>query len=122
MAPNFLANPCINDDGTVVGFTAAFVNDAYFSSAWMYSNGTFTFLVPDSDLSNSTTDINNSGQVVGSIGSEGYLLTDPPLWLTGPLTGVGPFPSASVHAIADDGTVLASLGDAGYLIKDLGSR
>lgn len=69
---NFTSASRINDKGMVIG---AFSNQPAFSQGFIFTRETGVILIGTPDAGSSASDLNNRGQVVGSIGERAYVWT-----------------------------------------------
>lgn len=103
----------INDSGQVVG--------AFYSSAWhafLYANGGFT-TIPLSDPSYvSANDINDKGDIVGSVGSQGFLYSNGAMKIIGYPGSLATSLSGINDAGQIVGTYFDSVGQHGFLYSN----
>lgn len=105
---NYSAATAINDDGAVIG--SSFTRDGR-RHAFLYENGKMTDLTPAADYS-TAVDINNFGQVVGTVDNQPFLYTDGKL--INPNTLLDPnayWRMTTPVAINDAGQILANSCD-----------
>jgi uncharacterized membrane protein len=111
-APVCWPNAINNHDEIVGGYQILITNEwtglSWIIKPWLHRNGANYLLGNDSSDWSEALDISDDGVVVGYLGFEAYILSDPQTSMMGSWGGAGPLPTYKLCAISETGWIVGN--------------